>query len=154
MRFQLFDRITKFDKGKSIVGVKNVTLESGNVIAIDQRLFYPPPLSMEALAQLGGWCVSASRDFSMLVVLGMFSGAEVLQDIIIGDSLTLKVHLLELMEKSAVVRAEAWKEGVCALRIDKIVYGMFTIKEPRFVDEQHRIFQSLLESKAEKQDGN
>jgi 3-hydroxymyristoyl/3-hydroxydecanoyl-(acyl carrier protein) dehydratase len=146
MRFQLFDRIIKFEKGKSIVGVKNVTLESGNLVSIDSSLFYPPTLSIEALAQLGGWCVSASRDFSLLVVLGMITGAEILQDIIIGDSLTLKVNLVELMGQSSVVRAEAWKEGACAIRIDKIVYGMFTIKEPQFVDEQRRIFYSLLKS--------
>lgn len=143
MRFQLFDRIINFDKGKSIVGVKNVTLESGNVVSVDNSLFYPPTLSIEAMAQLGGWCISASRDFSLLVVLGMITGAEVLQDIIVGDSLILKVNLVELTGQSAVVRAEAWKEGACALRIDKIVYGMFMIQEQRFVDEQQRIFDSL-----------
>jgi len=146
MRFQLFDRITNFEKGKSIAGVKNVTLESGNLVSIDESLFYPPTLSIEALAQLGGWCVSASMDFSLLVVLGMITGAEILQDIKIGDSIILKLNLVELMEKSSVVRAEAWKDGACAIRIDKIVYGMFTINEPRFVDEQQRIFHSLLES--------
>ena len=154
MRFQLFDRIINFEKGRSIVGVKAVTLESGNVVFINNSLFYPPVLSIEAMAQLGGWCISASRDFSLLVVLGMITGAEVLQDIIIGDSLILKVNLVELMGQSAVVRAEAWKEGACALKTDKIVYGMFTIKEPRFAEQQHKIFQSLLESKAEKRDGN
>ncbi len=146
MRFQLFDRITDFEKGKSIAGVKNVTLESGNLVSIGTSLFYPPTLSIEALAQLGGWCVSASKDFSLLVVLGMITGAEILQDIKTGDSLKLKVNLVELMEKSAVVRAEAWKDGVCAIRIDKIVYGMFAIKEPQFVGEQQRIFNSLSDS--------
>ena len=146
MRFQLFDRIINFEKGKSIVGVKNVTLETGNLVPLNTSLFYPPTLSIEALAQLGGWCVSASRDFSLLVVLGMITDAEVLEDIRIGDSLILKVNLVELMGHSSVVRAEAWKEGACAIRIDKIVYGMFTIKEPHFVNEQHRIFKSLLES--------
>lgn len=154
MRFQLFDRIINFEKGKSIAGVKNVSLESGNVVSADNSLFYPPALSIEAMAQLGGWCISASRDFSLLVVLGMITGADVLHDIIIGDSLILKVNLVELMPQSAVVRAEAWKEGACALRIDKIVYGMFMIQEQRFADEQHKIFQSLLKSKAEKRDVN
>lgn len=149
MRFQLFDRIKEFSAGKSIVGVKNVTLESGNFVSIDSRLFYPSTLAIEALAQLGGWCVSASRDFTLLVVLGMITDAEILQDILIGDSLILKVNLVEFVEKSAVVRAEAWKEGACAVRIQKIVYGMFTINEPRFGEEQQKIFKSLLESRPE-----
>ena len=148
MRFQLFDKIMEFEKGRSIVGVKNVTLESGHLISVDNRLFYPSALAMEALAQLGGWCVSASRDFSLLVVLGMMTGAEVRQDLIIGDSLILKVKLVEIMEQTSVARAEAWKEGACAMKIDKIVYGMFKIKEPRFVAEQKRIFYSLRDSSA------
>ena len=148
MRFQLFDRITEFEKGKSIAGVKNVTLEAGNLISIDNRLFYPPTLSIEALAQLGGWGVSASRDFSLLVVLGMITGVEIRQDIIMGDSLVLKVYLAEITEQQSVARAEAWQDGVCAIRIDKIVYGMFKIKEPRFADEQQRIFSSLQGSGA------
>jgi len=148
MRFQLFDRVTNFETGKSIAGVKNVTLESGNHVSIGNRLFYPPTLSIEALAQLGGWCVSASRDFSLLVVLGMITGAEILQDILVGDSLILKVKLVELADQRSVASAEAWKEGACAIKIDKIVYGMFAIKEPRFVEEQQRIFYSLQESSA------
>jgi 3-hydroxymyristoyl/3-hydroxydecanoyl-(acyl carrier protein) dehydratase len=143
MRFQLFDRIVNFEKGKSIAGVKNVTLESGNLTAINNRPFYPPTLCMEALAQLGGWCVSASRDFSLLVVLGMFTGAEIHRDIIIGDSLTLKVNLLEITEQRSVAKAEAWKDDALAVSIDRIVYGMFKIKEPRFVDEQEKFFYAL-----------
>ena len=147
MRFQLFDRVTKFEKGKAIAGVKNVTLESGNLVSIGNRLFYPSTLAIEAMAQMGGWCVSASNDFSLLVVLGMITGAEIYQDILIGDSLMLKVKLMELADQRSVASAEAWKEGVCAIRIDKIVYGMFTIEEPRFVEEQKRIFSSLQESR-------
>lgn len=139
----MFDRVTDFEKGKSIAGVKNISLESGNVLTMGGRLFYPPTLAIEAMAQLGGWCVSASNDFSLMVVLGMITGAEMLRDILIGDSLTIKVNLVEMTGQRSVARGEAWKEGACAIRIDKIVYGMFKINEPRFVDEQQRIFHSL-----------
>jgi 3-hydroxymyristoyl/3-hydroxydecanoyl-(acyl carrier protein) dehydratase len=144
MRFQLFDKILEFNKGKSIVGVKNPTLESGNLIALNGALYYPAALSIEALAQLGGWFITASRDFSLLVVLGMITNGEIHQDIMIGDSLILKVNLLELMPGTSIVRGEVWKEGACAIKINRIVYGMFEIQEDRFVREQKKMFSSLL----------
>ena len=144
MRFQLFDKILEFNKGKSIVGVKNATLETGNVTALNGTLFYPASLSVEALAQLGGWFVNASRDFSLLVVLGMITGGVIHQDIMIGDSLILKVNLMELMPKSSIVRGEVWKDGTCAIKIDRIVYGMFKIQEERFVKKQEEMFSSFL----------
>jgi len=146
MRFQLFDKITEFNKGKSIAGVKNPTLESGNLISLNHALYYPASLSIEALAQLGGWFITASRDFSLLVVLGMITGGEIHQDIMIGDSLILKVNLLELMPGSSIVRGEVWKEGACAIKINRIVYGMFKIQEDRHVREQERMFSSLLQA--------
>ena len=144
MRFQLFDKILEFNKGRSIVGVKNATLESGNLVDVNNTLYYPASLSIEALAQLGGWFITASRDFSLLVVLGMITGGEIHEDIIIGDSLLLKVNLLELMDGSSIVCGEVWKEGSCAIRVDRIVYGMFQIQEESFAQKQKRMFSSFL----------
>ena len=144
MRFQLFDKIIEFNKGKSIVGLKNTTLESDNLIQNNGALNYPASLSIEALAQLGGWLISASRDFSLLVVLGMITGAEIHQDIIIGDSLTLKINLLELMNGSSIVRGEVLKKGSLAIEVDRIVYGMFKIQEERFIKKQERMFSYFL----------
>lgn len=147
MRFQLFDKILEFKKGKSIVGVKNVTLESGSLISLNGALFYPASLSIEALAQLGGWFINASRDFSLLLVLGMIVAGEIRQDIMIGDSLTLKVNLLELMPETSVVNGEVWKKGACALKVDRIVYGMFKMEDKRFIKEQEKMFRSFFGSK-------
>ena len=146
MRFQLFDKIVEFNKGRSIVGMKNATLESGNLFKMNSTLYYPAALSIEALAQLGGWFITASRDFSLLVVLGMITGGEIHQDIIIGDSLILKVNLLELMPGSSIVRGEVWKEGSRAIKVDRIVYGMFQIQEESFAQKQKRMFSSFLQN--------
>lgn len=145
MRFQMFDRITEYEKGKSIEGLKQVSRESGNILSFNGTMYYPHTLAIEALAQLGGWFISASKDFTLLVVLAMIVNARIHFDIKIGDELILKAHLIELKDENSVLRGEIWREKECAIQVQKIVYGIVKVEEERYRDEQMKIFSSLLQ---------
>lgn len=146
MRFLMFDQITDFQKNRLICGVKQISQESGITEQLHREWIYPPSLAFESLAQIGGWLVSASLDFSVFAVLGMMTRAEAIAPIHSGDGLILRVEVLSInsAEHNAVVRGEIRRLEQCVIRIDKIVYGIFQVDDPQLVREQARLFDSLL----------
>ena len=70
MRFNLIDRITDLQPGKSIVAIKNLTLAE-EYLADHFPGFpvMPGVLMIEALAQAGGWLIRYTEDFRHSTVL-------------------------------------------------------------------------------------
>ncbi len=146
MRFQLIDKITKFDKNKSILGVKGVSLEANDFVPSSQGSFvYPVTLCLESLAQLGGWLTTASSDFACHPVLGMISRAEVYKEARVGDSLLVKAELIELSNEISEIRGEIRRGEEPIIKVKRIVYGLVKTEDKELIEEQKRMFQRLLE---------
>ncbi len=146
MRFQLIDKITKFDKNKLILGVKGVSLEANDLVPSSQGAFvYPVTLCLESLAQLGGWLATASSDFTCHPVLGMISHAEVYKEARVGDSLLVKAELIELSDEISEIRGEIWRGEELIIGVKRVVYGLVKTGDKKLIEEQKRMFQRLLE---------
>ena len=146
MRFQLIDKITKFDKNKLILGVKGVSLEANDFVPSSQGSFvYPVTLCLESLAQLGGWLTTASSDFACLPVLGMISHAEVFKEAKVGDSLLVKAELIELSDEISEIRGEIRRGEELIIKVKRVVYGLVKTEDKKLIEEQKRMFQHLLE---------
>lgn len=147
MRFQLIDKILRFDKNKLILGVKGVSLEANDFVPSSQGSFvYPVTLCLESLAQLGGWLTTASLDFACLPVLGMISRAEIYKEAKVGDSLFVEVELIKLSDEISEVKGEIRRGEELIVKVKRVVYGLVKTKDKKLIERQRRTFQSLLET--------
>lgn len=146
MRFQLIDKITRFDKNKLMLGLKGVSLEANDFVPSSQgSLIYPVTLCLESLAQLGGWLTIASSDFGCLPVLGMIGSAEVYKEARVGDSLLVKAELIGLSDEISEIRGEIRRGEELIIRVKRVVYGLIKTEDKKLIEEQKKTFQHLLE---------
>jgi len=119
MSFILVDEILEFEKGKSIVAVKNVSvLKYFFVDHIIYGTILPSTLVAEAVAQAAGWLVTASLDFQkrgLLIDLGMLDFGGIVRP---GDQLVLEAELLSLREEAAVLTGRARVDGRLVGKVD------------------------------------
>lgn len=145
MRFQLIDKITRFDKNKLILGVKGVSLEANDFTPSSPGSpVYPVTLCLESLAQLGGWLTTASSDFACLPVLGMISHAEIYKEARVGDSLLVKAELIGLSDKISEIKGEIYRGEELIVKVKRIVYGLVKTEDKKLIEGQKRTFQHLL----------
>jgi len=97
--FLLVDRITDFEEGKSIVGVKNVTINEPFFQGhFPGHPIMPGVLILEAMAQVGGVFAQLSKDVKKDEV-PYFVGinkARFRKPVLPGDVLRLELNLLKL----------------------------------------------------------
>jgi 3-hydroxyacyl-[acyl-carrier-protein] dehydratase len=116
--FLLLDRVESLEKGKSIVGLKNVTINEAYFSGhFPENPVMPGVMILEALAQAAGILAVITQGHDPGDVLYFYAGADQVrfkQVVIPGDQLKLHVEV----EKS---RQEVWKFKGRALVKDKIV---------------------------------
>lgn len=109
--FLLVDRVLELKKGKSIVAIKNVTVNE----AFFQGHFpkfrvMPGVLVVEAMAQAGGILLynSVPDPESKLVFLSKIDNLKFRKPVIPGDQIRLEVEILKLRSKVCHIRAQAF----------------------------------------------
>lgn len=144
MRFQLVDKILGFEKNKSIVGVKGISLQADNFEPFRSKPYiYPPTLCLESLAQLGGWLTSASFDFAYLPVLGMITGVVIDKKVSVGECMLLKAELIQRIDTDCTVKGEILQNGEAIIKVKRITYGLIKINDQVGVDNR-KVFQGLF----------
>ncbi len=130
MRFYLFDAVSEFVSGEKAVGIKNVSAQEEFLINhFDRCPIMPPPLIIESLAQLGGWTVTVSGGIRHLAVMVMIKGVKITGDAVPGDRIVLNVHLENVNEYGAGIRAEACVNGTPIISIANITYVLYEIPD-------------------------
>lgn len=144
MRFHLFDRIITYKRKKIIRGIKTITLADDSFLSVADYLFYPSTLCIEALAQLGGWFIGASLEFSCICVLAFIGGVDIMGRPQTGDSLFLDIRFQELTENNASVSGEIHINDKLLLKINRIYYGLVHTVDHTELERQKQMFHSLL----------
>jgi 3-hydroxymyristoyl/3-hydroxydecanoyl-(acyl carrier protein) dehydratase len=112
MSFHYVDRIYALEPGKRIRGLKNVTrTESFFYWLPDGRRVLSPAVVTEALAQLGGWLVMSTSNFTRRGVLLGDEKTVYAGEPEAGDQLDLDVEVLDLHDDVMVTRAVASVRG-------------------------------------------
>jgi 3-hydroxyacyl-[acyl-carrier-protein] dehydratase len=147
MRFQLVDGILIYEPGKTITGVKQISVEANNIVPFaPKRLIYPATLCVEALAQLGSLLVSASFHFSSIAVLGMISSLVLNEIITTGSELMITARALEISREVAVVEGEINIDDRLVLSAERIVYGLVELTDELSKKEFEDLFKTLRET--------
>lgn len=119
MRFLLVDRILEFEKGKSLIAVKNVSLSEAFLVnQVPHGIIMPYTFIIEAAAQAAGWLITASYDFkkrALLVALGTLKVNGVVRP---GDQLILEVEIESLQEEAGMITGRAKVEGEVVVDVD------------------------------------
>jgi 3-hydroxyacyl-[acyl-carrier-protein] dehydratase len=111
MRWTWIDRFLSFEKGKSAVAVKCLSLAEDHFADHFPGFpIMPGPLILEGLAQTGGILVGASSNFEKNVVLAKMS-AKFHREAFPGEQLTYKSTLLDLNDTGARVSGTVYSGG-------------------------------------------
>lgn len=112
--FLLIDRVVEYEKGKSIVAIKNVTYNE----AFFQGHFpglkvMPGVLLVEAVAQAGGILLylSIPEPEKKIVFLSKIDNAKFRKPVVPGDQVRLEVEILKMKTKFCHVRGRALVDG-------------------------------------------
>ncbi len=112
--FLLVDRVLEFEKGKSLVAIKNVTINEPYFQGhFPNYPVMPGVLIVEAMAQAGGILTINSMDNVPEGKLFLFSGIEKVRfrrPVYPGDQLILKAFYLKHKMNIWKMKTEAWVE--------------------------------------------
>lgn len=108
--FLFVDRVVELEKGKSIVGLKNVTVNEPFFQGhFPGKKIMPGVLIVEAMAQCGGILLyhSIPNPEGKFVVLSKIDQARFRRPVVPGDTLRLEAELVKLRQKFCQLKARA-----------------------------------------------
>ncbi len=112
--FLLVDRITNIEEGRSIEGMKNVTINEPFFQGhFPGHPVMPAVLILEAMAQVGGMLMLNSVDDpgnKLMYFMGI-DGAKFRRPVVPGDQLRFKLTLLSVKRRTMKMRGEAYVDG-------------------------------------------
>ena len=118
--FLLVDEVLEMEAGKSITAVKYVREEDDYFQGhFPERKVMPGVLQVEALAQAGAIAVlSLPENKGKLAFFGSIKEAKFKQQVVPGDTLTLKVNFEKLRSRAGTGKAEAYVGDKLACRCE------------------------------------
>ncbi len=119
--FLLVDRITHFEEGRSIEGLKNVTINEPFFVGhFPGHPVMPAVLILEAMAQVGGLLLLNSVDdpSDKLVYFMGIDGARFRRPVTPGDQLRFRLTLLKLKNRVSRMHGEAFVDGQLVAEAD------------------------------------
>ncbi|MBI5167576.1 MAG: 3-hydroxyacyl-ACP dehydratase FabZ [candidate division NC10 bacterium] len=115
--FLLVDRILEVEKGKRIVGIKNVTINEPFFVGhFPGHPIMPGVLIIEAMAQVGGvlLCETLGMQEGKLLYFIGIDKAKFRRPVLPGDQLRLELEILHLKSRNCKMKGRALVEGKLA----------------------------------------
>jgi len=126
MRFLLYDSVKHIEKGKSIIGVKSFSLTEEYLERhYSKKPLVPGVLLIEAMAQLLGWLIIYSHDFSVSTFLALLDHATVRSDLRPGFTAEIHGEIISTSQRDSLCRARVMVEEREVASVKRIIYGHF-----------------------------
>lgn len=144
MRFLFYDKITKIEKGKSIVGVKTFALseeffrEHFNKIAL-----VPGVILIEAMAQLLGWLIIYSHDFKLSAIMSLIEDVTISSHLRPGFKADIHAEIVSTSRRDSLGRARIYVDNELIASMNRIIYSHFHKVNPEELLERFRYYSGL-----------
>ncbi|MDR3569696.1 MAG: hypothetical protein P4L43_16845 [Syntrophobacteraceae bacterium] len=123
MRLLFYDRITALVPGESITGVKTFCLSEEYLRNhFRKKPLVPGVIFIEAMAQLLGWLVIRSHDFSLSAVMSLIEDVTMAPDLRPGFSAEISGRLVSTSKSDSLGSAQVKVDGVEIASIGRIIY--------------------------------
>ncbi|MCX7975368.1 MAG: 3-hydroxyacyl-ACP dehydratase FabZ [Candidatus Aminicenantes bacterium] len=109
--FLLVDRILSMEKGKAIVGLKNVTINEPYFQGhFPEKKIMPGVLIVEAMAQCGGILLyhSVENPENKFVLLSRINNVRFRKAVGPGDTLRLEAEIIKIRQRFCELKTKAW----------------------------------------------
>lgn len=118
--FLFVDRIVSLEKGKHVVGIKNLTMNDyffkGH---FPGRPVMPGVIILEAMAQVGGvMMLSEEENRGKIAYFMTINNAKFRKTVLPGDQLVLDISAVKIRSKTGMVRGEAFVDGKVVAEAD------------------------------------
>jgi len=131
MRFLFYDRVTRLEKGRRIVGVKSLSSSEAFLEKHFTRVaLIPGTLLIEAMAQLLGWLVAYSHDFRYAAIMGLIGGAHLPSSLRPGVRLEIEGTLVTSAERDSLGTATVRLEGAMVARVERLIFRHVSVPTP------------------------
>ena len=147
MRFVLIDKILEYEKGKSAVGVKDVTM-SEDFLADHFPKFpiMPGALQLEAVLQLASWLVFVSKVYTVKTKVAEIKGVKYSGMVRPGDRMVLNVELTSMDDRGVEFKAKVLVDDKVksSVKLGKLSY--VNIEELEDPKEAKAFFEMLTQA--------
>ena len=146
MSFLLVDRITTFESGKRVEGVKHISASEPYLtrMAGSDRPTFISSLIGEAVGQLAAWSVMHALDFKKRPVAGIVSKGNIFDDVHIGDTLRLSATIDALDGEAVEYHGAAYVGDRKVFEIESAIGPMMAMAEMNLEKEVRAQFNQIL----------
>ena len=147
MRFLLIDKILEYEKGKSAVGVKDVTM-SEDFLADHFPKFpiMPGALQLEAIAQLASLLVFVTTDFSVKTKITEITGVKFSGMVRPGEKMIVNVDITSIDESGATFKANVAVDGKIKTRVKSGSLSFINVEDIEDPEQAKEFFYMLAGS--------
>ncbi|MGR3319186.1 MAG: 3-hydroxyacyl-ACP dehydratase FabZ family protein [Candidatus Anammoxibacter sp.] len=147
MRFVLIDKILEYEKGKSAVGVKDVTMTE-DFLADHFPKFpvMPGVLQLESVLQLVSWLVFVTKDFSVKTKVINIKGVKYSGFVRPGDKMIIKVDITSIDDKGVEFKAKVFVDDKVKSSVKAGTLSFVNIEELEDPEEAKAFFRMLTQT--------
>jgi len=149
MRFLLYDRISHIEKGRCIRGVKSFSLaEEFLRHHFGKIALVPAAMMIEAMAQLLGWLVIYSNDFSLSAVMSLVEEVTVTSTLRPGFQAEIYGEIVSMSRRDSLGLARLAVDGRTVASMERIIYSHVHQVDPGELARLFRYYGGLPSGKS------
>ncbi|HYB73515.1 MAG TPA: hypothetical protein VED18_09095 [Candidatus Sulfotelmatobacter sp.] len=154
MRFLMYDRVMRLEKGKSIVGVKSFALsEEFHRGHFGRVALVPGVMLIEAMAQLLGWLIIYSHDFRLSAIMSVIEGVSLPPRLRTGFQAQIHGEITSTSPRDSLGKAWVDVEGEVVASMGRIIYSHFPAGDPANLMALFRYYSGLPDPTARAEAG-
>jgi len=124
MRFLLYDQIISMKKGSSIVGTRCFNLSDEYFRGhFKKQAFVSGVFYIEAMAQLLGWLIIYSHDFTLSPFMSLLDNVWLLPALRPSFMAEIHAQLVSTSPTDSLGKAQMYVEGKLIASVDRIIYS-------------------------------
>jgi 3-hydroxyacyl-[acyl-carrier-protein] dehydratase len=144
MRFLYYDSVSQIDKGKLIIGVKTFSLSEEFLRGHYTKMaLVPGAIMIEAMAQLLGWLIGYSHDFSVRAIMSLIEDVTLPSRLRPGFKAEIHGEILSSSKQDSLGKAQIYVEGDLVASLGRIIYSHFPQDNPDDLAQQFRYCSGL-----------